>query len=108
MTTSPRTAYLDDGDVIVYAGDCIEVMRELAEASVDAIVTDPPYGLEFMGREWDGFGTPLGFQTWTEHWAAEALRVLKPGGHVLAFGGTRTYHRLAQLSLFSEQIGDDS
>jgi site-specific DNA-methyltransferase (adenine-specific) len=76
-------------------GDCIEQMRTLEADSVDAIVTDPPYGLEFMGKDWDGFGTPLGFQTWSEQWAREALRVLKPGGHLLAFGGTRMYHRLA-------------
>lgn len=80
---------------MILAGDCIEQMRTLQADSVDAIVTDPPYGLEFMGKEWDGFGTPLGFQTWTEQWAREALRVLKPGGHLLAFGGTRMYHRLA-------------
>jgi site-specific DNA-methyltransferase (adenine-specific) len=89
------TPFLDDIDVILYAGDCIEVMMQMPEASVDAIVTDPPYGLEFMGRDWDGFGTPLGFQTWTESWAREALRILKPGGHLLAFAGTRTYHRMA-------------
>lgn len=76
-------------------GDCVEQMRTLDADSVDAIVTDPPYGLEFMGKAWDGFGTPLGFQTWTEQWAREAFRVLKPGGHLLAFGGTRMYHRLA-------------
>jgi site-specific DNA-methyltransferase (adenine-specific) len=76
-------------------GDCIQQMRTLEADSVDAIVTDPPYGLEFMGKDWDGFGTPLGFQTWSEQWAREALRVLKPGGHLLAFGGTRMYHRLA-------------
>jgi site-specific DNA-methyltransferase (adenine-specific) len=70
-------------------------MRTLEANSVDAIVTDPPYGLEFMGKAWDGFGTPLGFQTWSEQWAREAYRVLKPGGHLLAFGGTRMYHRLA-------------
>jgi site-specific DNA-methyltransferase (adenine-specific) len=80
---------------MILAGDCIEQMRTLEADSVDAIVTDPPYGLEFMGKEWDGFGTPLGFQTWSEQWAREALRVLKPGGHLLAFGGTRMYHRLA-------------
>ena len=80
---------------MILAGDCIEQMKTLEADSVDAIVTDPPYGLEFMGKEWDGFGTPLGFQTWTEQWAREALRVLKPGGHLLAFGGTRMYHRLA-------------
>ena len=76
-------------------GDCVEQMRTLEVNSVDAIVTDPPYGLEFMGKAWDGFGTPLGFQTWSEQWAREAFRVLKPGGHLLAFGGTRMYHRLA-------------
>jgi site-specific DNA-methyltransferase (adenine-specific) len=70
-------------------------MKTLKVNSVDAIVTDPPYGLEFMGKAWDGFGTPLGFQTWSEQWAREAFRVLKPGGHLLAFGGTRMYHRLA-------------
>jgi site-specific DNA-methyltransferase (adenine-specific) len=89
------TPFLDDYDVLVYAGDCIEVMARMPEASVDAIVTDPPYGLEFMGRDWDGFGTLIGFQTWTQSWAREALRILKPGGHLLAFAGTRTYHRMA-------------
>ena len=76
-------------------GDCVQQMKTLEADSVDAIVTDPPYGLEFMGKAWDGFGTPLGFQTWSEQWAREAFRVLKPGGHLLAFGGTRMYHRLA-------------
>lgn len=80
---------------MIIHGDCVEVMRGMDAETVDAIVTDPPYGLEFMGKAWDGFGTPLGFQTWTEQWAREALRVLKPGGHLLAFGGTRMYHRLA-------------
>jgi site-specific DNA-methyltransferase (adenine-specific) len=89
------TPFLDDADVILYAGDCVEVMKRMPESSVDAIVTDPPYGLEFMGKGWDGFGTPLGFQTWTEAWAVEAFRILKPGGHLLAFAGTRTYHRMA-------------
>jgi DNA modification methylase len=73
---------------VILRGDCIEVMAELPEASVDAIVTDPPYGLGFMGKRWDAL--PPG-----EDVAREALRVLKPGGHLLAFGGTRTYHRLA-------------
>jgi site-specific DNA-methyltransferase (adenine-specific) len=70
-------------------------MRTLDAESVDAVITDPPYGLTFMGKDWDNYGTPLGFQQWTAQWAAEAYRVLKPGGHLLAFGGTRTYHRLA-------------
>jgi site-specific DNA-methyltransferase (adenine-specific) len=85
--TAPKAAVL--------RGDCVEVMRTLPADSIDAIVTDPPYGIAFMGKEWDGFGTPLGFQTWTEQWAREAFRVLKPGGHLVAFGGTRMYHRLA-------------
>ena len=113
-------------------GDCIELMRELPDNSIDSIVTDPPYGLEFMGKEWDapwkatgavikdpvkqggfqdGYGgnaysrsrieygcggeASIGFQAWFTEVATEALRVLKPGGHLLAFGGTRTYHRLA-------------
>jgi len=95
MTEPILTPFLGSQDITVYQGDCIAVMARMPEASVDAIITDPPYGLEFMGRDWDGFGTPLGFQTWSEAWAREALRILKPGGHLLAFGGTRTYHRLA-------------
>lgn len=67
--------------------DCLEGMRELEENSVDAIVTDPPYGLSFMGQEWD-HGVP-GVPYWQE-----ALRVAKPGAHLLACGGPRTHHRL--------------
>jgi DNA modification methylase len=163
------TPHYNDGDVTVYHGDCLDVLRGLPDASVDAVVTDPPYGLEFMGKEWDSFApadmvkrsgwehaqsgagiardpsTPhgrvsfhkrrstykcgrcgkrdafknrqqcggsgdhdwqhewvdkqpvemLAFQQWCQLWAAECLRVLKPGGHLLAFGGTRTYHRMA-------------
>jgi DNA modification methylase len=73
--------------VNLLVGDCREVMPTLAAESVDAIITDPPYGLEFMGKGWD-HGVP-GVAFWIE-----ALRVLKPGGHLLAFGGTRTHHRL--------------
>ncbi|HEY7822464.1 MAG TPA: DNA methyltransferase [Acidimicrobiia bacterium] len=135
-------------------GDCVELMRAMPDNSVDSIVTDPPYGLEFMGKDWDApwkakpsrefndieEGTLGGFtklpnhsrvnnvrceacqrwkfssnpcachkpqfpnarldaltvyQQWFTEVAAEALRVLKPGGHLLAFGGTRTYHRMA-------------
>jgi DNA modification methylase len=72
----------------IHHGDCREVMATLDAGSVDAIVTDPPYGLSFMGKGWD-HGVP-GVEFWTE-----ALRVAKPGAHLLAFGGTRTYHRLA-------------
>jgi len=69
-------------------GDCLEVMRTLPDCSVDAVVTDPPYGLSFMGKKWD-YDVPS-----VEVWA-ECLRVLKPGGHLLAFAGTRTQHRMA-------------
>ena len=136
----------------VLHGDCRALMAAMEGCSVDSIVTDPPYGLEFMGREWDapwkqtagGFTSPgigdraipwpsyLGsnrsrcakckklvgqggspckckvpepvlqdaqrmrlFQDWCHEWAAEALRVLKPGGWLVAFGGSRTYHRMA-------------
>jgi DNA modification methylase len=110
----------------IVIGDCRDVMQTLEANSVDAIVTDPPYGLNFMGKEWDrpvmigqvvkfegrerqsgglhrGPGTNSrgyadndnsAFQAWSESWAREAYRVLKPGGHLLAFGGTRTHHRL--------------
>jgi len=122
--------YLSAVEFDLWHGDCIEVMRGLPAASVDAVVTDPPYGLEFMGKDWDapwkqsgdvvrdpasvggfqqagggnaysrsriryGMGDMSGFQEWCELWATECLRVLKPGGHLLAFGGTRTWHRLA-------------
>jgi len=105
-------------------GNCIELLATLPDNSVDSIVTDPPYGLSFMGKSWDGPAGMLGqiatgdekrgayayggshsrgyidndnlaFQAWTTEWAIQALRVLKPGGHLLAFGGSRTYHRLA-------------
>jgi DNA modification methylase len=72
----------------LHLGDCLEVMRTMPDASVDAVVTDPPYGLAFMGKRWD-YDVPT-----TEVWA-ECLRVLKPGGHLLAFAGTRTQHRMA-------------
>lgn len=155
------TPYFADESVTLHHGDCLTVLSTLPDASVDSVVTDPPYGLEFMGREWDapwrtsginsdaGFrgggirqvralpsftgstnpkcgrcrGTRRGrrdgtavvpvclcadggqfpnvrgeemraFQQWCELWAKECLRVLKPGGHLLAFGGTRTWHRL--------------
>jgi DNA modification methylase len=169
--------YWADETVTLHLGDCLEVLAEMEAASIDAIVTDPPYGLEFMGREWDGAngfrrslnpadaerdnvfgrssrtspeyttgagkrgkpgigerptdwvsnqgwngfrcrncghlshgGSPCQceqpdfaradgrwnlFQEWCTAWAAECLRVLKPGGFMVAFGGTRTWHRLA-------------
>lgn len=72
----------------IHNGDCIETMNAMPPESVDAIVTDPPYGLGFMGKKWDGLPPSL-------EWAEACYRVLKPGGHIAAFGGTRTWHRLA-------------
>jgi DNA modification methylase len=118
---------------MIHTGDCVEVMAGMDAESVDAIVTDPPYGLEFMGKEWDRLGGDWGgagdgglfdndksehpsrlgrkgpafrldkprfhanktMQEWHTRWATEAYRVAKPGAHLLAFGGTRTSHRLA-------------
>lgn len=71
----------------LHHGDCLHVLRTMQSASVDAIVTDPPYGLSFMGRKWD-YDVPS-----KEIWE-QCLRVLKPGGHLLAFAGTRTQHRM--------------
>lgn len=107
----------DQGAVLF--GDCVERLKELPDNCIDSIVTDPPYGLEFMGKDWDApwkdartdsrsrvrhghaasykvnpAKTGQQFQAWCEQWAAECLRVLKPGGHILSFGGTRTYHRM--------------
>ena len=101
--------------VVLHHGDCLEVMRGMAEASVDAVVTDPPYHLTsivkrfgsenaapvedgvyarssagFMGKQWDGGDIAFRPEMW-----AETLRLLKPGGHLVAFSGTRTYHRMA-------------
>lgn len=123
----------------LFRGDCIDVMKRLPANSVDAMVTDPPYGWRFMGEAWDGADIEkvaranaaesrkvkyfvdntgrtqrkgellaaaagmydlsltgnVAFQKWTEEWAREALRILKPGAHVLIFCGPRTYHRMA-------------
>ena len=70
--------------------DCIEAMKAMPDNSVDAIVTDPPYELGFMGKSWDASGIAFNIEVWQE-----ALRVIKPGGHLIAFSGSRTYHRMA-------------
>ena len=108
-----------DGKVELHGGDCLDVVRGLPDNSIDSVVTDPPYALVsitkrfgkenaapaksngatgvylrassgFMGKRWDTGETAFAVEFW-----AEVLRVLKPGGHVAAFGGTRSYHRLA-------------
>lgn len=71
-------------------GNNLDILPTLADCSVDSIVTDPPYELGFMGKQWDATGIAYNVELWRE-----CLRVLKPGGHLLAFGGTRTYHRMA-------------
>lgn len=76
---------------VLHHGDCLAVLRTMSDASVDAVVTDPPYLIDFMGKGWDSAD---GIAGKPEVWA-ECLRVLKPGGHLLAFGATRTYHRMA-------------
>ena len=71
-------------------GDSLIELKTLEDNSVDSIVTDPPYELGFMGKSWDSTGIANNVDMWKE-----CLRVLKPGGHLLAFSGTRTYHRMA-------------
>lgn len=82
------TLYHNKNGITLYNGDCLNVLATLPAESVDSIVTDPPYGLSFMGKRWD-YDVPT-----VEVWQ-QCLRVLKPGGHLLAFAGTRTQHRMA-------------
>lgn len=81
--------YVDER-VTVHHGNCAWVMARMPDGCVDSVVTDPPYEIGFMGKRWDASGVAYDAELW-----AEALRVLKPGGHLLALGGTRTWHRLA-------------
>jgi DNA modification methylase len=74
----------------LFEGNCLEVMKTMDADSIDSIVTDPPYELGFMGKSWDSSGIAFNVEVWQE-----ALRVLKPGGHLIAFSGSRTYHRMA-------------
>jgi DNA modification methylase len=74
----------------LYNEDCLIGMQKLESNSIDSIVTDPPYEIGFMNKSWDNTGIAYNINIWKE-----CLRILKPGGHLLAFGGTRTYHRMA-------------
>jgi DNA modification methylase len=77
--------------------EALAVLAKLPERSLDAVVTDPPYAISLAGAKWDHFGegsASESFERWTARWAAECRRVLKPGGHLLAFGAPRTFHRL--------------
>lgn len=139
--------YYSEELATVYHGDCIDVMREIPDGSVDAVVTDPPYGIRFMGESWDGadivkrqergketspmpagVGGPnggyrslaaeagrynrslkasLAFMDWCREWASECYRLLKPGGHLLAFGSPRCYHQLGMgIELAGFEIRD--
>ncbi|EPD6611742.1 DNA methyltransferase [Yersinia enterocolitica] len=73
---------------ILNHGDCLDVLRSMLDNSVDSIVTDPPYGIKFMGKTWD-------YEVPSQAIWEECLRVLKPGGHLLSFVGSRTQHRMA-------------
>ena len=74
---------------MIIQGDCLEKLKELGDNSIDSIVSDPPYELGFMGKSWDNTGIAYNVEMWKE-----CLRVLKPGGYLLSFGGSRTYHRM--------------
>jgi DNA modification methylase len=95
-------------EVRLLQGECVEVMAGLPESSVDAVITDPPYGIDWQGADWDGRAireaaarsggerlTPNeAFQVWCRGWGEGCLRVMRPGAHLLAFGSPRTWHRL--------------
>jgi DNA modification methylase len=88
--------YGDSTSWVLLHADCLALMPELPADSIDTVITDPPYGIGFGGEAWDGgrLTDAATFQAWTSAWAAEALRVLKPGGWLAAFGTPRTFHRL--------------
>jgi DNA modification methylase len=100
-----REAHAQDRPVIygdlrrwgVIHADALALLRQLPANSIDAVVTDPPYGLSFNGEPWDSgrLADGHGFEAFTTWWAEEIRRVLKPGGYVVAFGAPRTFHRLA-------------
>ena len=110
LTDLPEPVF-SDGRAMLYLGDAVELLPLLPAASIDALVTDPPYGLSFNGQAWDdatGFreslphidtsamSAPEVFETWCTAWAAGALHALKPGAHLAAFGGARTWHRMVR------------
>lgn len=82
--------YSENESYKLYEGSMLEMLDIIDENSVDVILTDPPYELGFMGKSWDSSGIAFQKETWEK-----CLKVLKPGGHLMAFGGSRTYHRIA-------------
>lgn len=110
LTELPEPVFADDRATL-YLGDAVEVLPLLPAASIDSLVTDPPYGLSFNGQAWDdatGFreslphidtsamSAPEVFETWCTAWAAGAMHALKPGAHLAVFGGARTWHRMVR------------
>jgi len=97
---SKLTVYSDDTERWrLIEADALTTLAKLPDASVDAIVTDPPYGIDLCGESWDRFGggglpAPEAFERWTARWAGEARRVLKPGAHAAVFAAPRTCHRM--------------
>jgi site-specific DNA-methyltransferase (adenine-specific) len=83
-------------------GDCVDRLKDLADNSVDAIISDPPYGLKFMAKGWDDIGEGAEQREWHRAWLMEAYRVLKPNGVIKAFSGTRTFHHLIAMM---EEVG---
>jgi DNA modification methylase len=86
--SEPPKAYTNQTFTLL-KGDCLERLKELEDASIDAVVSDPPYEIDFMGKGWDRSGIAYSVELWSE-----CLRVLKPGGHLIAFCATRTVHRM--------------
>ena len=82
-------SFVPPKEMFIWPGDCRKTLRVVSDNVIDSVVTDPPYELGFMGKKWDSTGVAYDVETWRE-----VLRVVKPGGHMLAFGGTRTYHRM--------------
>lgn len=96
VATKRPAMYGDGARWVLLHADCLALMRELPADAIDAVITDPPYGIGFAGEAWDGgkLTDAASFQGWTSAWAGEVLRVLKPGGWLAAFGTPRTFHRL--------------
>ena len=83
-------------------GDCTERLKDLEDNSVDAIISDPPYGLKFMSKGWDNIGEGSQQREWHRKWLTESYRVLKPNGVIKSYSGSRTFHHLIAMM---EEIG---